>query len=326
MCQGRSNRSFGAWSFYGLSPIKTIDANTRQDLIIHMDSSQNAGLTMHRLFITIILCLGIASVAYGTTAEIPVTPASLDTYFYVFSVSTNVAQSGIIFHVTMTAKTSDIDTNDSSAGLTIVTHTKTDDGGLLVSRQSLEPAIPVTLKKEKHIWTADFIVSHELLTNPDLYFDISFLAHRIINGKSFPMPSVTCYEIRLEDFTGQISHALGGRWQTASGDTYEFTDDGTYEHWLQKPPISKLAQADASEPSNRTGISGGKFSVNGNFLILTQNNGTSLTNEFYITKGEVNDVTGKFFGSGYSFIIISYRSISKLESSWSVSKYELMYL
>ena len=275
---------------------------------------------MHRLSITTVLWLVITFTAWGTSMEIPVTPTSLDTYFYLFSVSTNTTQGGIAFHVTMTAKSTDINTNDSSAGLEIVTHTKTSSGGLLVSCQSLEPSIPVTLKKEKRSWTADFIVSSELLKNPDLYFNCSFLAHRFVNGKSIPMPSVTRYEIRLEDFTGQISDELGGRWQTASGDTYEF-DDGEYQHWLQNPPISKLGQADASEPSNRIGISRGKFSVCGNFLVLAQNDGTTTTNEFYITKGEVNETTGKFFGTGYSFIIISVKS----DSNWSISKYELMY-
>ena len=275
---------------------------------------------MHRLLITIVAWLIVTFTVWGTSMEIPVTPTSLDTYFYKFSVSTNAAQNGIAFHVTMTAKRTDIDTNDSSAGLEIVTHTKTSSGGLLVSCQRLEPSLPVTLKKEKGIWTADFIVPSELLKNPDLYFNFNFLAHRVVNGKSVPMPSVTRYEIRLEDFTGQISEALGGRWQTASGDTYEF-DDGEYQHWLQNPPVSKLGQADASEPSNRIGISRGKFSVCGNFLVLAQKDGTTTTNEFYITKGEVNETTGKFFGTGYSFIIISVKS----DSNWSISKYELMY-
>ncbi len=270
---------------------------------------------MHHLFITTFLWLAVTFTVWGTTAEIPVTPTGLDTYFYIFSVSTNATQGGIAFHVTMTAKTTDIDTNDSSAGLEIVTHTKTSGGGLLVSCQPWEQSMPVTLRREKRSWMADFIVSSELLKNPNLYFNFGFLAHSVVNGKSIPMPSVTRYEIRLEDFTGQISDVLGGRWQTASGDTYEFTDD-EYEHWLQKPAISKLGQADASEPSNRIGISRGKFSVCGNFLVLAQNDGTSTTNEFYITKGDVNDVTGKFFESGYSFIILSNQNISK---------YELMY-
>lgn len=278
---------------------------------------------MHRLFITTVLWLAVTFTAWGTSVEIPVTPTTLDTYFYIFSVSTNAAPGGIAFHVTMTAKTGDIDTNDSSAGLGTVTHTES-GGGLLISSQPFESPIQVTLKKEKRSWTADFIVSDELLENPDLYFNFGFLAHSIVHGKSIPMPSVTRYELRLEDFTGQISKALGGRWQTAAGDTYEFDSDG-YAHWLQKPAISKSGQADASEPSNRIGISYGKFSVCGNFLILTPNDGTSSTNEFYITKGEVNDVTGKFFGSGYSFIIISYKNVSKYESKCTISKYELMY-
>jgi hypothetical protein len=276
---------------------------------------------MHHLFITTFIWLAVTFTVWGTSVEIPVTPTSLDTYFYTFSVSTNATQGGIAFHMTMTAKRTDIDTNDSGADLEIVTHTKTSNGGLLCSSQKLDSSISVTLKKEKHRWTADFIVPSELLENPDLYFSFNFLAHRVVNGKSIPMPSVTRYEIRLEDFTGQISDVLGGRWQTASGDTYEFTDDGKYEHWLQTPAISKLGQADASEPSNRIGISRGKFSVCGNFLVLAQNDGTSTTNEFYITKGEVNETTGKFFGAGYSFIIISVKS----DSNWSISKYELMY-
>lgn len=259
--------------------------------------------------------LAVSFAASGTSVEIPVIPASLDTYSYVFTVSTNATRGGTAFRVTMTAKTTDIDTNDSSAGLDIVTHTG-DGGGLLISCRSLEPAIPVTLSMGKRRWMADFIVSSDFLKNPDLYFDFGFLAHSIVNGKSIPMPSVTRYEIRLEDFTGQISDALGGRWQTAWGDTYAFTEHGEYDHWLQTPAISKSGQADASGASNRTGISRGKFSVCGNCLILMPNDGMNITNWFYVTKGGVNEVTGKFFESGDSFIILSYQKISK---------YELMY-
>jgi hypothetical protein len=279
---------------------------------------------LYRIFGTTFLWLGMALSANGRSVEIPVTPASLDTYFYVFSVSTNATQGGMAFHVIMAAKTNDIDTNDSGAGLEVVTHTES-GGGLLVMSQPLEPAIPVTLKKEKRLWTADFIVPPELLQNPDLYFHFGFLAHEIINGKEIPMPSATNYELRLQDFTGQFSKTLGGRWQTALGDTYEFTDDGRYEHWLQKPAISKSGQADASDPSDRIGISDGRFAVNGNILILTPNAGMSLTNEFYITKGEVNNISGKFFGRGYSFIIISHWTVSKYESRTTISKYDLMY-
>lgn len=246
--------------------------------------------------------------------EIPVTPATLDTYFYLFSISTNAARDGVDFHVTMTAKSGDIETNDSTADLQLVTHTK-ENGGLFGSCQSLAATLPVHLKKEKHIWTADFVIPDELLSNPNLCFDFGFLAHSTVNGKVIPMPSVTRYEIRLADFTGRTSSLVNGRWQTESGDTYEFAGN-TYAHWMQKPAISKSGQADAAEPSNRPGKAGGKFSVEGNFLILTQDDGTSSTNLFYLTKGEVEKVTGKFFGTGYSFIIVS---------GQSMSKYELMY-
>jgi hypothetical protein len=279
---------------------------------------------MQRLIITKILWLAIGLAALGRSVEIPVTPTSLDTYAYVFAVDTNATQGGIAFQITITAKTDDIDTNIDGAGLAIVTHTES-GGGLLISAHSLDPAIPITLKREKRIWTAYFNLSAELLSNPDLYFTFNQKDHRMLNGKSLAMPSMTCYQIRLEDFTGRIAKALGGRWQTASGDTYEFTDDGTYEHWLQIPAISKSGEADASGQSNRIGMSDGRFAVNGNFLFLTRNDGANLTNRFYITKTENDSASGKFFGKGYSFIIVTQTNISQFESRTTISTYELMY-
>jgi hypothetical protein len=266
------------------------------------------------LLFPISLWLAFVLSSFGTTVEIPVTPASLDTDSYLFSVSTNVTGSGTAFHVTMTAKTGDVETNDSGVGLQLVAHTK-QNGGLLVSCDPLKSSIVVQLKKEKRVWTADFVVPDGFLDNPNLCLSFGFLAHSVVNGKVIPMPSATRYEIRLADFTGRMSALLNGRWQTESGDTYEFTGN-KYVHWLENPAISKSGQADAAEPTNRIGMFQGEFSIDGNFLVLSKNGGASLTNRFYLTKGEVEKVTGKFFGTGYSFIIISGQSISK---------YELMY-
>jgi hypothetical protein len=154
---------------------------------------------MRRSFITAIFWLVLVSSASATTVELPVTPTNLDTYGYVFSVLTNAIRDGVTFHVTITDKKYDI-YPDSGASVDIVTHKKLDNGGLLVSSQAVEPAIQVTLEKEVRVWKADFVVSRKLLKNPDVYFVFSVLAHSTINGKSVPMPSLTCYQIRLQDF------------------------------------------------------------------------------------------------------------------------------
>ena len=154
---------------------------------------------MRLSFIALIVWSAFVSSACASSVELPVTPASLDTYAYAFSVSTNATGDSVAFHVTITSKQSDI-FPDSSAGVDRVVHKKLSDGGLENSIGSVEPVIPVTLKKEQRVWTADFTVSRELLKNPDICFVFTALAHVTMNGKTVPMPSAEFYELRLQDF------------------------------------------------------------------------------------------------------------------------------
>jgi hypothetical protein len=112
-------------------------------------------------------------------------------------------------------------------------------------------------------------------------------------------------------------NAVCGRWQATNGDSYTFDSDGIYEHWLQIPPVSKAAQAEDIDGSKRIGISGGRFSVDGNFLVLTQKDGTTNTNIFLVKKDEPGHDKGKFFDSGYSL------TLTKNEGNGK--RYELVY-
>ena len=157
---------------------------------------------MHRLFVTLGFWLALVLSAHGLIMEIPVTITNLDQSKYRFSVSTNAATGGVAFHVIVTAKKEDIHA-DSKAGLSIVTHTKTGAG----ERRSIErvkPEIPVSLKKDKRVWAADFTASFELLEQPGLCFVFSEIPHLTVDDESIPMPSsAALYEIKLRDFLKQ---------------------------------------------------------------------------------------------------------------------------
>jgi len=112
-------------------------------------------------------------------------------------------------------------------------------------------------------------------------------------------------------------HSLCGRWQSHDGDTYEFGSDGTYARWLQTPPISKSAQAEDADTASREGLKEGRFSVDGNLLIVTQTGGASSTNKFFTKKDSSGNDMGKFFGPGYSLRTVSSEGV--------ISRYELMY-
>jgi hypothetical protein len=139
--------------------------------------------------------------AHGASVEIPVTPTNLDQSSYVFAVSTNSAQGGVAFHVTITAKTHDI-YSDSDARLSLVIH-KTDAGSRETSIQTLKPAIDVKLKKKERVWQAEFTVSNEALKTAGLYFVFTELVRTKIDGKDVPMPAAVFYELRLQDFVNR---------------------------------------------------------------------------------------------------------------------------
>jgi hypothetical protein len=152
-----------------------------------------------KAFIVSLVWFVFVSSACATSVEIPVTPTNLDTYVYVFSVLTNTASDSVTFHVTITNKQYDI-FPDSSASVDMVVHKKHANGGREGSIGPVKPEIPVILKKEKRLWRADFTVSRDVLKNPDVCFVFSELAHTTVNGKTIPMPSITFYELRLQDF------------------------------------------------------------------------------------------------------------------------------
>jgi hypothetical protein len=149
------------------------------------------------LLIAAIFWSSLVLSAHGTSVEISITPTNLDQHGYVFSISTNAAQYGVAFHVAISTKTGEI-YSDSSVGLSMVTHPK--DGGCSIT--GVEPAIPITLEKDKRVWKSEFTVSQGLLKKPGLCFIFTELAHVIRGGKSVAMPSATFYEIKLQDFLG----------------------------------------------------------------------------------------------------------------------------
>ena len=157
---------------------------------------------MRRSFIAFIIWFGFISSVRATSVEFSVTPTNLDTYFFTFSVLTNATKDGVAFHIAIASKQYDI-YPDSSADVDMVMHKKLADGGMEGSVGPVTPAIPVALKRKKRVWTADFTVSRTLLKDPDAYFVFGVLAHSTVNGKNIPMPSVTFYELQLQDFASR---------------------------------------------------------------------------------------------------------------------------
>jgi hypothetical protein len=94
---------------------------------------------------------------------------------------------------TLAAKTGEI-FPDSQADLSIVTRqTESSPGSIRTVEQ-------VTLKKEDHTWTADFVATPELLKTPGICFVFTAYAHDVENGKTFQMPGADFYAVRLLDF------------------------------------------------------------------------------------------------------------------------------
>jgi hypothetical protein len=148
----------------------------------------------------LILCLALVLSgnlsSYGESTQIFVTPKTLNQGEYVFSISTNSTQEGISFHVTITAKKGVI-FHDSQADLSIVNReTESSPGSIRTVKQ-------VTLKKNDHTWTADFVATPELLKTPSICFVFTAYCHVIENGKTVSMPCADFYEVKLLDFLKQ---------------------------------------------------------------------------------------------------------------------------
>lgn len=153
---------------------------------------------MRRAIIAATFWFVLISSACATSAEIPITPTNLDAGGYVFAVVAKPTGSNVSFHVIITSKKEDI-YPDSGAVVDIITREKLPNGGLQISSEDVK-SVKVTLEKGNRVWKADFIIPRELLKNPNLYFEYAELAHVMINGKITPMPSMTCYQMRLQDF------------------------------------------------------------------------------------------------------------------------------
>lgn len=82
-------------------------------------------------------------------------------------------------------------------------------------------------------------------------------------------------------FQHHVQPVRSGQSNRVAGDAGQRRAKESRGRIWRDPVIAKLGQADASEPSSRIGISRGKFSINGNCLMLTKNDGTSLTKLFY---------------------------------------------
>jgi len=149
--------------------------------------------------IAMVACLALGTSARATMVEIPVSPTTLDQHDPLFIVSTNVTAAAVSFHITITNRASDI-YPDSSVCVAIITRQKTPNGGLEISSKTVTPEIPVTVEKTPRVWNTTFTVPRELSKNPDAYFVYGVPAHTTVNGKTIAMPSLTCYQLKLQDF------------------------------------------------------------------------------------------------------------------------------
>lgn len=162
---------------------------------------------MRRLFLAFIVWLVFLSAARAANDEISITPTNLDTFFYRFSVATNATKDGVAFHITITDKRFDI-YPDSGADVGVVSHKDITNqparaAGKPLKEASFEPmnpAVPVTLKKEMRAWNADFTASPELLKTPGACFVFRVFAQDRTNGKTVPAPPADFYELKLQDF------------------------------------------------------------------------------------------------------------------------------
>jgi hypothetical protein len=152
---------------------------------------------MGRFLLAATFWISVALSAFGDSVEIPVTPRTPEQGGYLFLVLTNPVQDGTAFRATITRK-SEIISSDSTVALCLVTPRM---NGFEI--HPLKPDIKITLKKENYIWRANFILSTELLKNPDLYLIYTECGHMVVSGKTVPMPSAAFYEMKLRDFMKQ---------------------------------------------------------------------------------------------------------------------------
>lgn len=145
-------------------------------------------MNIRPLTVLIVLLLGLTSVAFGESTQIPVTPQSLETPGYRFSVeSANSSDGWATFQVKITAKSADFPPA-STARLAVITKTIKRGGGYA---QSITPVddVRVELEKAERTWNAKFSVSQEMLKKQGLSF--------VFDGGT---PGGDVYVLKLQDF------------------------------------------------------------------------------------------------------------------------------
>jgi hypothetical protein len=155
---------------------------------------------MRPIFILPFVWLAVVIPGFGALVpEVEVTTTNLDLQNYSFLVSTNAAQDGLAFHVVITSKTRNIPAN-SSVNLEGVTDWDVfADMGKRRQMGRASPPVKVTLKKNKRVWEADFML-------PRLQFQESRLFCLFAEGYDgetggvIDEKTVTFYEIRIQDF------------------------------------------------------------------------------------------------------------------------------
>jgi hypothetical protein len=111
----------------------------------------------------------LASAVTGKSADIPVTPQSLEASSYRFSVEPATTSDGwTTYQVKITAKTTGFPAS-SNARLAVVTKTIKRGGGYSQSVTPFED-VRVELEKADRVWNAKFTVSEEMLKKPGLSF------------------------------------------------------------------------------------------------------------------------------------------------------------
>jgi len=140
----------------------------------------------------LLLCLALlwsvfVSSAYGKSTVFSVTPKNPDGGGQLVFVVTNTAVSnGLSFHVIIKAKQGEVPA-DSKGYLCAAKLT-----GSLKSIGPMTPKTRVPLKTGKRAWSADFVASERLLSNPDACFVFTVLDHR--------GPAADFYVLKLRDF------------------------------------------------------------------------------------------------------------------------------
>ena len=153
---------------------------------------------MQRIFFSVMACFALALSVSAQTVQVPVTPDRLEFTNYLFGVTVRPDSAGTAFHLTITNKTEVIGA-DCAATLTLM-----NEGFKSSIAAGLKPAVPVTLVRTDHLWTADFVAPNEVANNPQACF--IFVAPDYAtdeNGKRVFLPTDRIYEIRLQDFLKQ---------------------------------------------------------------------------------------------------------------------------